>query len=141
MLVIIIGLPGSGKTEYQKSNYKDYICFDDFIETFCDLQLLNALIHNTIDICINDPRLCDINTFRQYLKIFLKYIRRDDILLVLFDNDLARCIENATTRISTSSNNINKILFSINHLHSKYNIDNYQDYNCKVIPVYNPLKN
>lgn len=119
MIIIIIGLPGSGKTTYYNNHLKnDYKLYDDFINNFYDGELINDIINN-INICIIDPRLCNINTFNFFLKNFEEYIDRKQIQLILFQNNKDKCLNNVKLR-----NTINCIS-TIKYLSSIYFIDNY----------------
>lgn len=97
MLYIIIGLPASGKTTYYEKKWGHIKFHDDFITTFFDNELIEDL-EEGIDICITDPRLCDINRFRDYMKIFREYVRKEDIRLILFRNNPENCLLNARKR-------------------------------------------
>jgi len=127
MIIIIIGLPGSGKTTYSnKLKLNNYQIFDDFISNFFNGNLIAAL-KNYINICINDPRLCDINIFNKYIKIIQNFVSKENISLVLFQNNYNACLKNLT--------DIKKIN-SLKYLSTKYDLDNYQLYNHIIIPVF-----
>jgi hypothetical protein len=97
MLYIIIGLPASGKTTYYEKNMGNMKFHDDFITSFFDNELIEDL-EEGIDICITDPRLCDIDRFRDYMKIFSNYVGKDEIRLILFKNNTEKCLLNAKKR-------------------------------------------
>nr|WBF70306.1 hypothetical protein [Megavirus caiporensis] len=145
-LIIVIGLPGSGKTSWCKNQHK-YIIFDDFISTFYDGEIISALVNNK-KVCINDPRMCIFDIFTRYIKIMEKYIDRNNICLILFGNDPKQCIINTNNRIENKYNNMNtrnseqKILekkhleFNIVEYAKKYSIKNYLKWNHTIIDVY-----
>ncbi|AFX93083.1 hypothetical protein CE11_01057 [Megavirus courdo11] len=145
-LIIVIGLPGSGKTSWCK-NQCGYIIFDDFISTFYDGKLISALVDNS-NVCINDPRICIFDIFVRHINIIEKYINRNNIYLVLFENNPKQCIINANNRIENKYNSMNtfnpkqKILekqrleFNITEYTKKYSIDNYLKWNHTIINVY-----
>jgi GTPase SAR1 family protein len=122
MLIIIIGLPASGKTTYYNTYLKnDYILFDDFINNFYDNELIDA-IKNNMNICAIDPRLCNYSTFTEFITIFQEYISKDNIKLILFPNNKNNCIDNAIKR------NTIKVNRTIEYLSTIYDISNYYDY-------------
>ncbi|AVG46690.1 hypothetical protein [Acanthamoeba polyphaga mimivirus] len=145
-LIIVIGLPGSGKTSWCK-NQEECIIFDDFISTFYDGKLISALVDNK-KVCINDPRMCIFDIFIRYIKTIEKYIDRNNIYLVLFENNPKQCIINADNRIDNKYNVMNtcnseqKILekkhlkFNIVEYSKKYSIKNYLKWNHTIIDVY-----
>ena len=118
-LIIIIGLPDSGKTYLSKSINKksknEYNIYDDFIQYFYDGRIIKDL-QNQKNIIINDPRLCNYRVFRLYMNIFRKYVSKKDILLILFKN------KNDLT-----------------HYSKVYDITKYNKYNNKIMSVYNLL--
>ena len=135
-LIIIIGLPGSGKTiltqKYKKKGYKIY---DDYIDNFINYKLMKSIISGK-NICINDPRLCNIKIFNFYIRIFQKYIDKENIFLILFKNEPGKCIKNINN--NNYYNDITKIQKnnSINKLTVLYDINNYIDYKNKIISVF-----
>lgn len=145
-LIIVIGLPGSGKTNWCK-NQEKYIIFDDFISTFYDGKLISALVNN-INVCINDPRMCIFDIFIRHINIIEKYINRNNIYLVLFENNPKQCIINADNRIDNKYNIMNtfnskqrgsekrRLEFNITEYAKKYYINNYLEWNHTIIDVY-----
>lgn len=130
LVIIIIGLPCSGKTtisNYYKSEYKIY---DDFIFEYFNGKLIND-ISNGIKVCINDPRLCNINLFNRYIKDINKFVSKDRIKLILFKNDKNQCIKNMNNR--KDNRQVEKM---INHLSTTYNVNHYKDYIYEIINVY-----
>ena len=72
-VIIIIGLPCSGKTELSKT-FIGYHIFDDFISTFYNDKVISYIMKNR-KICLNDPRLCIYDTFIKYMnKISLLFL-------------------------------------------------------------------
>lgn len=123
MLIIVIGLPGSGKTFF--SNTLGIKLYDDFIFYYYSGELIID-IENNIDICINDPRLCNNEIFKKYMKIFEKRIDKNNIKLYLFENDPDKCKKNTNKNVINFINNYAKI----------YNLDNYKIYNTTILQVY-----
>lgn len=130
-LLIIIGLPASGKTTYFNQNLSDKFKFyDDFVSNIFDGKLVNDLKKKENNICVADPRLCNFQIFNRVMNIFLQHISKNDIDIILFENDKDKCIINANQRGSrfvTKSIEFNSLI---------YNYDNYSEYNYKLMPVY-----
>ena len=122
-LIILIGLPASGKTTYYNEIVdKNYKFYDDFITNIYDGNLCND-IKNNVKICISDPRLCNFDTFKQIMKEIEKYITKDKIKIILFPNNKLSSLINASKRNKKNVNNMIEIYSSL------YKIENYLDYN------------
>jgi hypothetical protein len=128
-LIIIIGLPGSGKT-YYSNQFKDYTIFDDFVTHFYNGKVLKS-IKDGEKVCLIDPRLCIFNVFERCITEIELYIPRTDIKLVLFENTPSQCVKNVKnrdTRIVTSE--------TIQAYSEKYKLNNYDLWKCVHNPVY-----
>ena len=124
MLKIIIGLPCSGKTYLSKEFQKNgYVIYDDFITNFYNGQLLND---NSEKICINDPRLCNYQTFLK----FIEYFQNKKIELILFENNPDQCLINLKKRKDGRKGVDNSIIF----LSKKYDLNNYKE--CTILKVF-----
>lgn len=131
-LIIIIGLPASGKTTYfNELLINDYKFFDDFISNFINGELIEEIKKNHNNICISDPRLCNPNIFIKIMKIIEKYIEKSNISLILFENDKNKCLINAKKRINK---NVDK---TIEFLSNIYNYDTYKSYDYKILKIKN----
>ena len=134
MLIIIIGLPASGKTTYFNSNTylkENYEFHDDFISKFFNGRLINIIKEDcNKNICISDPRLCDFELFMKIMNIIEPLINRENIKLILFENNKEACLKNAKNRIRNVERTID--IYS-----EKYDITNYYKYNNEIIEVYN----
>lgn len=99
MLVIIIGLPASGKTTYYENHYKskNFKIHDDFISSFYDGFLIEDL-SNGLDVCITEPRLCNYERFVKFMEIFKKVINKKEITVIIFKNDKNNCLINSKKR-------------------------------------------
>jgi len=134
MLYIIIGLPASGKTTYYEKNMGNMKFHDDFITSFFDNELIEDL-EEGIDICITDPRLCDIDRFRDYMKIFSNYVGKDEIRLILFKNNTEKCLLNAKKR------GIKKVEMMIETYGRIYNHEMYIDEGYNIYEIIDVLHN
>ncbi|XWV24461.1 mg971 protein [Tupanvirus deep ocean] len=134
-VVIIIGLPGSGKTTLSQKFIDDgYIIFDDFVNTFYNGDLINKIISGSPlrKFCINDPRLCQFDIFNKHITIIEKYVNRSNIYLILYENDPKTCLVNIQNR----KDNRKGITNTINNYSKFYYIDNYKTWNHEIIKVY-----
>lgn len=116
--IVIVGLPGSGKTSLMEKfpNHKPY---DDFIYSLCDGNLLHDLRMN-IPVVVSDPRLCSIDNFENYI---VKNFNTSNTSLILFKNDPTRC------KINTLFRNPSKDFTStINQYASAYVPSHYANY-------------
>jgi len=128
MMLIIIGLAGSGKTTYFNQYLsKDYEVFDDFISNFFDGEVMGKINEN---ICLIDPRLCDFEMFKKIMNEIEKFVDKSKIKLLLFENNPHRCLINAQTR---KKKNVAKM---IEIYSKKYDLKNYEDYTYEIIKVY-----
>jgi len=127
-IVIIIGLPASGKTTYYNKNLKDnYILYDDFIKDMHSSELINDLKSNN-KICLIDPRLCDYKIFIKFTNEIHKYVDKSIIKLILFENNKNKSLKYASERIPYR--NVNNFIENYSKL---YDIDNYISYNYIII--------
>ena len=113
-LLIIIGLPGSGKTTYFNEQLKDqYKFYDDFISDIINGELIDDIKKKEFNICVADPRLCNFQTFLRVINIFLQIVDKKDISLILFENNKYKCIYNSEKR---SSKFFNKSIYFLFHI-------------------------
>jgi hypothetical protein len=124
--VIIIGLPGSGKT-YLMEQFVMHKKYDDFIPSLCDGNLLTdlALGHK---VCICDPRLCDYDHFKRYIT---GSFNPSDTRLILFENDPRQCKTNCEIYKPGRGLDLFIDIYS-----NKYDLSNYTDYPHSVVQVY-----
>lgn len=133
-LVIIIGLPGSGKShlcrELQQKNYKIH---DDFISNFYDGKAVVDMkeIARGRSVCLADPRLCIWEIFCSYIDKILSIVDRACIKIILFENDPYYCILNVHKR-GYNKNIIDKILKYSHH----YYLHRYFDYDYEIRSIW-----
>jgi adenylate kinase family enzyme len=127
-LIIIIGLPGSGKTTYYEEKLKplEFEFFDDFISSIVNGEMMKMIKEGKTNICIADPRLCNYEIFKRVIKLIEVYIDKSKIQLILFENDKDKCLLNALKR---ANKNVNK---SIDFNSKIYDLNNYNGYDCKI---------
>ena len=128
-MIIVIGLPGSGKT-HLINKFKMNI-YDDFISNFFNGELIDELLENK-DICIADPRLCNKEIFEKYMKCIEEIVNKSDISLILFKNDKEQCLKNIENR------NKKRVINNIERLSMIYNPydEIYMKYKNEIIDVY-----
>lgn len=96
-IVMIVGLPGSGKTHYGRrlAEENDYTLIDD-PDDFAEVE--RVLYSSDKGVVVTDPRLC----WTDYRKLAEEELIRLDpaisIEWVFFANDPEQCLENCYTR-------------------------------------------
>ena len=133
-VIILIGLPGSGKSTYIENNIDidKYLIFDDFLDQFFNDQIVEKLI-NGENVCLSDPRLCSFNTYLRVVRKLEKFISKDQIYLLLFENDKDKCLRNNSLR----NNSLRKrIEIDINNFSLVYNLSNYSKYQNTIVKCY-----
>lgn len=126
-VLIVIGLPGSGKSHYSV-DLKDYIVYDDCLFSFYDGKALTD-IKKGRNVCLNDPRLCDFLSFERLIEKIKVFT--GDISLVLFTNNPEQCLKNTHNR--DNKRGISKSILQYSKI---YNLENYKQYKHVILPVY-----
>ena len=134
-LILIIGLPASGKTTFINQNkntiLKDYQIYDDFINIYNKSDIYGRLVKGE-KLCLADPRLCDINTFYNFINEFTNdsniNITMEDIGLILFKNNPMLSQKRLTNDNTRNLDDKNKYLHDINEYTKVYNLNNYNDF-------------
>lgn len=119
MLIVIVGLPGSGKTCLAKS-MTDTIVYDDFLFDNYKGNVLRDL-RDGKRVCATDPRLCVASVFDRCMKQWQKVTR--NIEVTVYKNDPVQCLHNAPHR-HVDITKLSKV-YDTNH------------YNGKIINVFN----
>jgi len=125
--IVIIGLPGSGKTTLMK-RYKFHTCFDDFVSTLYNGDMFQALEHGLV--CVCDPRLCNYELFQRYIEL---YFDKSNTKLILFENKPDICIHNIEMRNKKEPRP--GLIKTIEYLASIYDINKYKGYEIEVLSV------
>lgn len=127
-IIVIIGLPGSGKSNLMKF-FSERKIYDDFI--FYNYATKFKLSLKTDKVCLSDPRLCNIRIFNKFKKLFPE----EETLFIFFENDLGNCSNNIIERNKMDDKKIITIdeLLKFNKM---YNLDNYNVPNKIVIPCF-----
>lgn len=131
-LIVIIGLPASGKTTYYNENLKNsYLFYDDFVSNMVSGELIESIKNGNQDVCIADPRLCNYSIFTRIMRIIEEIIDKSNISLILFENDKNKCLINAQKR---KNKNVER---TIEYLSNIYNYENYKNYNYELKEIKN----
>lgn len=126
MFILVVGLPGSGKSTYVKNNYPDFLVHDDFLSKVWDGKCISD-VNKGKDVILIDPRLTYPKTFLRTITMF----NRDPDLIILFENNPDQCIMNSRLRVPYRDVEKNIICFS-----EHYSMDTYSNYKTKLLPVY-----
>jgi adenylate kinase family enzyme len=137
-IIIIIGLPGSGKTMLA-DKYKEigYMVFDDFVGN-CNFKTIIQLIISGHKLCMNDPRLCLKNVFEHYIKMLEDVIPKNMIFLILFENNKNQCLLNIKKREQeniSQKKGVDKVVIRYSN---EYKISNYTCYPNIIVKVFIP---
>lgn len=93
-IVIILGLPYSGKSTYMVQNYENYVKYDDFLSTIYKFNLVDDLRKGS-PIVLNDPRLCNKSDFDKLYDFLLDFVDPNQITIIKFKNDPIQCYKNS----------------------------------------------
>ncbi len=103
-ILIIVGLPASGKTHYIEEIYEPgYIVLDDFVTPD---KIKTALSFPAKRLILSDPFFCKESVFKQLLEL----LRGHNIEFVFYENNSEQCLINAQTRPDKKVDSFIKIL-------------------------------
>jgi len=129
-VIIVIGLPASGKSTYVNNTFKDeYIIFDDFLQYFYKGDILRH-IKKGDKVCLIDPRLCEKDNFDNIIKKI--EVITDDIYILLFRNDKELSIRQSKMRNDKQKDNLALIRY-IEAVSDIYDYSNYDNYNYHIV--------
>lgn len=144
-LILVVGLPGSGKTSYAEKykeqnnelSYKIFI-YDDIMSNYANGLFLKKIIdcdHKII--LLTDPRFCIKSVFDGFIKEVQKYVCDTNIDVVLFENDKEQCLLNVEIR-EKNNHKLKSIINSLDKFYNYYdkNYESYKKFNCELLPVY-----
>ena len=112
-VVLVAGLPGSGKTYYAKARLKHSPGL--LIDDIDDLHLLEAAVRQNPVVYITDPHFC-IDGVRQKAEQVFSSIGNVEIEWVFFENDPHKCERNIEYR-----NDGRRVDITLKHLSRLYN--------------------
>jgi len=114
-LIIIVGLPGSGKT-FMSETFPDYTIIDDYYCTYYTCQL-NEVLAQYPKVIINDPRFCNELKFTNIIEEAKKVLAEEQIFYIFFENDVQQCLVNLRERIDNKKD----VICFVNKMTNKYN--------------------
>lgn len=113
-IILIIGLPGSGKTTFATTHFSHLPLIDDLS---LNKDRLVGLDYNVV---ITDPILTSYSKDK-IIKLFSEYITDFELTVYAFENNIDKCYLNLTNRMDDR-----KISYSyLEHLSNKYVLDSY----------------
>lgn len=95
-LVLVVGLPASGKTTFTDRNYAtpEWIILDDEMFSTPHELVLASLLNRGSKVVLCDPRLCLLDCFSSVHALALTHVEsRSQIEVVYFDNNKERDIQ------------------------------------------------
>jgi len=131
MFVLIIGLPGSGKSYYLNTIDSKYKFDDGFSLTNKEYRNhRNKVIH------VSDARFCNIEKLKLFLKTY--QVKINEVSIVLFENDKKKCIQNIQSRINQNPFifEIQRFIFDIDRFSKTYKMQNYKIFDITRKDVY-----
>lgn len=93
-VVIIIGLPGSGKSHYAVKTFPQHTIHDDFLRHFYNGLALEQITKNE-KVCLIDPRL---SVFTNIINRIIATTDISNIKVILFENSPEMCLTNINYR-------------------------------------------
>lgn len=101
IIEIVIGPPGCGKTTYCKSRCREdstLVLYDDFLTHSINGRIWKDMKDGK-NIIANDPRLCFPGSLKVLIKKLKKLVKKEDVILTLFDTTLEQCTANIKKRM------------------------------------------
>jgi hypothetical protein len=144
-VIIIVGLPASGKTKYAENYVKEHddkiFVYNDIVSNYTNCGFLTSIAdHTKKTIIINDPRFCIANVFNGIVLQVQKYICDSNIKIVIFENNRDQCRLNLKLREKDKKIR-EKFMKSLDNFHNYYNYTNeiYKRFDYVILPVYHQV--
>lgn len=88
-LVVVVGLPGAGKTSYVLQNYSGYHIYDDDNNPISNINYIINELHKGGKVCIIEPRFTDYDIYQKNIREkVLPLIGENRIRTILFNKDV-----------------------------------------------------
>lgn len=108
-VVIIVGLPGSGKTTYAESAYPDFRLMDDPAGP----HEIPEDIHENI--VVTSPFFCREGALNHVMKLVSDRVPDADLSVIYFENDPEQCLLNSKRRLDKPVENLIRDLSEVYH--------------------------
>lgn len=92
-IIILVGMPGSGKTFHIQNYYKDYVAYDDIM--FFDKSKLNR---NDKKVVFATPYFCNKNILEEFVLNIEVFYNSKNIKVMYFENNYDKCLKNIKKR-------------------------------------------
>jgi len=103
-LVVVVGLPGAGKTSYVLHNYSGYHIYDDDDNPISNINYVIQELQEGGKVCIIEPRFTDYDIYQKNIREkILPLIGESRIRTILFNKDVENSHINNRRRIQESS--------------------------------------
>jgi len=103
-LVVVVGLPGAGKTSYVLQNYSGYHIYDDDDNPISNIDYIIEELQEGGKVCIIEPRFTDYDIYQKNIREkILPLIGESRIRTILFNKDVENSHINNRRRIQESS--------------------------------------
>ncbi len=138
-IIFIVGLPGSGKTTFAESIPREdgWVVHDDFLDEWWKGSVKRQ-IQAGCRVCLSDPRLCSFTTFQRIADEVLSLLHEnDEILVILFENDVEQCLRNLKRRERVSEKR-RRLENSVRNMTTHYDIDQWKEWRTLIRPVWRP---
>jgi ABC-type molybdenum transport system ATPase subunit/photorepair protein PhrA len=133
-VLMIMGLPGSGKSTLSRS-LKDFDVFDDFVQTFGRSRRVKMCLDSGRRVCLVDPRLCMQSVYDDVVSRLTQIVHIHDIHVITFANNPEQCVRNAHARGLPRDVNVKSMVHAYSLSLSKVN---YGGIARTVVPCYAP---
>ena len=98
-IIVVVGLPGSGKSQYIHSYKRDaYILDECMVDIMWLSRVADAIQHSRL-VIVSDSRFCMPSIFKRiYAKLLSMVMNSDQIRIVYFSNTPDQCASNVLIR-------------------------------------------